>query len=45
VASSPVNPYGIIAWVVAGLAALALLFALANDLRLRRTLAAQPAAA
>jgi hypothetical protein len=44
--SSPAaTPFGTIAWVVAGLAALALVFAVANDLRLRRSLATQPAPA
>lgn len=33
---------GILAWIVAGLAALALLFAIANDLRNRRTAANKP---
>lgn len=43
--SNAAMPFSTIAWIVAGLAALALVFAIANDLRLRRTLATQPAPA
>ncbi|MFN8487204.1 MAG: hypothetical protein U0350_06390 [Caldilineaceae bacterium] len=43
-ATSSVFDSGILAWIVAGLAALALLFAIGNDLRSRRTPTSKPLA-